>query len=232
MVKIGILVFLIILYCTDSAEAAPVGAALASIAWIPLITTAAPIVLTGLQMVANVGLARAQSNQQIALAKFNEKQNLANAEAARSAAQAKVENQRRQLRFTQGSQLARLGGMGALAEGSPLGIIGQTAGQGKYDELVTEYEGEVQAIQFQQKAAINRYQADVAQANKGLNMLSAVINPLKDLWGEFDFSQNSSLLTGGSKTTWGKDTSGSKIGTNVDSAGKTRIYAPLSSGLS
>lgn len=116
-----------------------------------------------------------QANQQKAMANYQRQVNMQNAKASREAAQAKIENQRRQAKFTYGTQLARLGGMGALAEGSPLDIMGQSAGQQEYDNMVTEYEGEVQAIQFQQQAALNKYQADVADYNLGLNVTSQVV---------------------------------------------------------
>ena len=116
-----------------------------------------------------------QTNQQKAMLEYQQKVNKQNAKASREAAQAKIENQRRQLKFTQGTQLARLGGMGALAEGSPLDIMGQTAGQAEYDNMVTEYEGEVQAIQFQQEAALNKYQSDIADYNLGLNVTGEVV---------------------------------------------------------
>ena len=116
-----------------------------------------------------------QGNQQKAMANYQRQVNEQNAQASRQAAQAKIANQRRAAKFTYGSQLARLGGMGALAEGSPLDIMGQSAGQEKYDEMVTEYEGEVQAVNFQQKAALNKYQADIAGYNIGLNTTTSVV---------------------------------------------------------
>lgn len=115
-----------------------------------------------------------QTKQQKAVANYQRQVNEQNAKASREAAQAKIENQRRQAKFTYGSQLARLGGMGALAEGSPLDIMGQSAGQQEYDNMVTEYEGEVQSIQFQQQAALNKYEADIAQYNMGLNIAGQI----------------------------------------------------------
>lgn len=127
---------------------------------------------------AAVGISTAavNANQQKATANYQRQVNEQNAKASREAAQAKIENQRRQAKFTYGTQLARLGGMGALAEGSPLDIMGQSAGQQEYDNMVTEYEGEVQAIQFQQQAALNKYEADVADYNLGLNTTNAVVS--------------------------------------------------------
>ena len=126
---------------------------------------------------AAVGISTAavNANQQKAMANYQRQVNMQNAKASKEAAQAKIENQRRQAKFTYGTQLARLGGMGALAEGSPLDIMGQSAGQQEYDNMVTEYEGEVQAIQFQQQAALNKYEADVADYNLGLNATEAVV---------------------------------------------------------
>ena len=124
-----------------------------------------------------------QGNQQKAMSNYQAQVNMQNARASREAAQAKIANQRRAAKFTYGSQLARLGGMGALAEGSPLDIMGQSAGQEKYDELVTEYEGEVQAVNFQQKAALNKYQADIADFNIGLNTVTEVSKGLASMGG-------------------------------------------------
>lgn len=116
-----------------------------------------------------------QANQQKAIANYQQKVNEQNARASREAAQAKIENQRRQAKFTYGTQLARLGGMGALAEGSPLDIMGQSAAQQEYDNMVTKHAGEVQAIQFQQQAALNKYESDIASYNLGLNVTSQVV---------------------------------------------------------
>ena len=126
---------------------------------------------------AAVGISTAavNANQQKAMANYQRQVNMQNAKASKEAAQAKIENQRRQAKFTYGTQLARLGGMGALAEGSPLDIMGQSAGQQEYDNMVTEYEGEVQAIQFQQQAALNKYEHDMAEYNLGLNATKAVV---------------------------------------------------------
>lgn len=164
-----------------------------------------------------------QTKQQEAVANYQRQVNEQNAKASKEAAQAKIENQRRRAKFTYGTQLARLGGMGALAEGSPLDIMGQSAGQQEYDNIVTEYEGEVQAIQLQQQAALNKYEADIAQYNMGLNISSQVAKGVA--------SVSSSLLGGaggaGNGVTFGKDASGSIIGTNASG----QVFAPSSSGL-
>ena len=165
-----------------------------------------------------------QSNQQKAMANYQRQVNEQNAKASREAAQAKIENQRRQAKFTYGAQLARLGGMGALAEGSPLDIMGQSAGQQEYDNMVTKYEGEVQAIQFQQQAALNKYEHDVAEYNLGLNVTNQIVKGAASI--------GSSILgaTGGlgNGATFGKDASGGMIGTNASG----QVFAPISSGLS
>ena len=149
-----------------------------------------------------------QSNQQKAMADYQRKVNEQNAKASREAAQAKIENQRRQAKFTYGTQLARLGGMGALAEGSPLDIMGQSAGQQEYDNMVTEYEGEVQSIQFQQQAALNKYEADIADYNLGLNLTNQVLkgaakagNSLLGAGVGTAFSQGTSLANTGDFST-------------------------------
>ena len=164
-----------------------------------------------------------QTNQQKAMSNYQRQVNEQNAKASREAAQAKIENQRRQAKFTYGNQLARLGGMGALAEGSPLDIMGQSAGQQEYDNMVTEYEGEVQAVQFQQQAALNKYEHDVAEYNLGLNITNQVVKGAASI--------GSSILgaTGGlgNGATFGKDASGGMIGTNASG----QVFAPNSSGL-
>lgn len=156
-----------------------------------------------------------QGNQAKAQANYQRQVNEQNARKSREAAQAKVENQRRAAKFTYGSQLARLGGMGALAEGSPLDIMGQSAGQAKYDEMVTEYAGEVQAIQFQQQAALNKYQADIADYNIGLNTTTAVVKGMS--------SVGDSLLGGGVSS----GSSASKNGGGLN--GITAIYTKIKS---
>lgn len=158
---------------------------------VALMTTAiVTAVTTAISTALSITMGIIQSNQQKAVANYQRRVNEQNAQASRQAAQAKIENQRRQAKFTQGAQLARLGGMGALAEGSTLDVMGQTAGQEKYDELVTEYEGETQAIQFQQKAALNKYQADIADYNMGLNTATSLAKGIGSI--------GNSLLSGAS----------------------------------
>ena len=149
-----------------------------------------------------------QSNQQKAMANYRRQVNEQNAKASREAAQAKIENQRRQAKFTYGTQLARLGGMGALAEGSPLDIMGQSAGQQEYDNMVTEYEGEIQTVQFQQQAALNKYESDIASYNLGLNVTNQVLkgaakagNSLLGAGVGTAFSQGTSLANTGDFST-------------------------------
>ena len=114
--------------------------------------------------------------------------------------------------------------MGALAEGSPLDIMGQSAGQQEYDNMVTEYEGEVQAIQFQQQAALNKYEHDVAEYNLGLNITNQVVKGAASI-GSSILGATGSL---GNGATFGKDASGGMIGTNAS----RQVFAPNSSGLS
>lgn len=142
-----------------------------AVSWGAAIAATLAVAATAISVTTGV----VQGNQQKAMANYQRQVNEQNARASRQAAQAKIANQRRAAKFTYGSQLARLGGMGALAEGSPLDIMGQSAGQEKYDEMVTDYEGEVQAVNFQQKAALNKYQADVASYNIGLNTTTSVV---------------------------------------------------------
>lgn len=142
-----------------------------AVSWGAAIAATLAVAATAISVTTGV----VQGNQQKAMANYQRQVNEQNAQASRQAAQAKIANQRRAAKFTYGSQLARLGGMGALAEGSPLDIMGQSAGQEKYDEMVTDYEGDVQAVNFQQKAVLNKYQADVASYNIGLNTTTSVV---------------------------------------------------------
>ena len=96
--------------------------------------------------------------------------------------------------------------MGALAEGSPLDIMGQSAGQQEYDNMVTEYEGEVQSIQFQQQAALNKYEADIADYNLGLNVTNQVVKGAAKISNSLlgagaTFSQGSALANAGDFST-------------------------------
>ena len=92
----------------------------------------------------------------------------------------------------QGAQLAKLGGMGVTADGSTLQLLGQAAGQEKFDELVTHYEGEAQAIQFEQAAALNDYESSMANYNMGLNISAEVAKGVTKI--------GSSLLSAGLPT--------------------------------
>lgn len=173
-----------------------------AVSWGAAIAATLAVAATAISVTTGV----VQGNQQKAMANYQRQVNEQNAQASRQAAQAKIANQRRAIKFTYGSQLARLGGMGALAEGSPLDIMGQSAGQEKYDEMVTDYEGEVQAVNFQQKAALNKYQADVASYNIGLNTTASVVKGMASvgnslLGGVSSLSSGSSLAKTGDFTT-------------------------------
>lgn len=173
-----------------------------AVSWGAAIAATLAVAATAISVTTGV----VQGNQQKAMANYQRQVNEQNAQASRQAAQAKIANQRRAAKFTYGSQLARLGGMGALAEGSPLDIMGQSAGQEKYDEMVTDYEGEVQAVNFQQKAALNKYQADIASYNIGLNTTASVVKGMASvgnslLGGVSSLSSGSSLAKTGDFTT-------------------------------
>lgn len=173
-----------------------------AVSWGAAIAATLAVAATAISVTTGV----VQGNQQKAMANYQRQVNEQNAQASRQAAQAKIANQRRAAKFTYGSQLARLGGMGALAEGSPLDIMGQSAGQEKYDEMVTDYEGEVQAVNFQQKAALNKYQADIASYNIGLNTTASVVKGMASvgnslLGGVSSLSSASSLAKTGDFTT-------------------------------
>lgn len=173
-----------------------------AVSWGAAIAATLAVAATAISVTSGV----IQGNQQKAMANYQRQVNEQNAQASRQAAQAKIVNQRRAAKFTYGSQLARLGGMGALAEGSPLDIMGQSAGQEKYDEMVTEYEGEVQAVNFQQKAALNKYQADIAGYNIGLNTTATVAKGMASvgnslLGGVSSLGSGSSLANTGDFTT-------------------------------
>lgn len=197
----------ILLLIAPAAQAEPISAALG----ISLGATYAIIASAAMAAVSTaIGVTTSvvQANQQKAMADYQRKVNEQNAKASREAAQAKIENQRRQAKFTYGTQLARLGGMGALAEGSPLDIMGQSAGQQEYDNMVTEYEGEIQSIQFQQQAALNKYEADIADYNLGLNVTNQVVkgaakvsNSLLGAGIGTAFSQGNSLANTGDFST-------------------------------
>lgn len=195
----------ILLLIAPAAQAEPISTSLG----ISLAATYAIIASAAMAAVSTaVGVTASvvQANQQKAMADYQRKVNEQNAKASREAAQAKIENQRRQAKFTYGTQLARLGGMGALAEGSPLDIMGQSAGQQEYDNMVTEYEGEVQSIQFQQQAALNKYEADIADYNLGLNVTNQVVKGAAKVSNSLlgagaTFSQGSSLANAGDFST-------------------------------
>lgn len=201
MAKI-ILLFCILLMYSAPANADPISLSIMgttiSMSWGAIIGATVAIASAAVGISSSV----VQARQQKAVANYQRQVNEQNARASMEAAQAKIANQRRQARFIQGTQLARLGGMGALAEGSPLDIMGQTAGQEKYDEMVTEYEGKVQQIQFQQQAALNKYQADIADYNLGLNVTGQIVKAAG--------SVGNSLLGGGVSLG-----AGSSVGKNV-----------------
>lgn len=223
MAKIILALFILLIWSAP-AQAEPISLAIASMTTLQLALTSFAIAAVVASTAIGVTSSITQANQQKAVANYQRQVNEQNARASREAAQAKVVNQRRQLRFTQGTQLARLGGMGALAEGSPLDIMGQTAGQAEYDNMVTEYEGEVQAIQFQQQAALNKYQADIADYNLGLNVTGQVVKGAASI-GSSILGASGGLASAGA--TFGKTAAGSTVGTNA--AGN--VFAPLSSGL-
>ena len=175
MVKIiKLLIIFILFFTAPAAQAEPISTSL-GISLAAAYALVASAAMAAVSAAVSITMGVVQTNQQKAMLDYQRKVNEQNAKASKEAAQAKIENQRRQARFIQGTQLARLGGMGALAEGSPLNIMGQTAGQQEYDNMVTKYEGDVQSIQFQQQATLNKYQSDIADYNLGLNTTSTVV---------------------------------------------------------
>lgn len=204
---------LIILLATPSmAQAEPVSIALGvSIAMAWTITAAAALAVIG----TTVGIVGAvtSSNAQKAQAEYQEEVNLRNAASSRNAAQAKINQQRLQNKFLQGTQLAKLGGMGVTAEGSTLQLLGQTAGQEKYDELVTQYEGDNQAIQFEQKAALNEYSKSLQDLNLGLNVTSLAIKGASQIGGTLLTAGMSAASPAGTGSGSAASSFGSGVGT-------------------
>ena len=125
------------------------------------IGTAAAVVGTGVATYSAYAQGQATEEAQ----KFSAKQAERQAAAAKEAAAVEAENRAEQFRRIQGTQRARVGGMGVTTEGSPLLAMMDTAEQAALDVARIRYGGELQAGELQTEATLRRFMG--RQARRG-----------------------------------------------------------------
>lgn len=120
---------------------------------------ALPIISTAFSVIGAISGARAESNA----AKFNAAQAERNAQVARSNAAADAQAQSRDARRRIGAARAAYGAAGVSLEGSPLDVLEQSAAEAEMDKMNILYKGELQAMGYEDTAALNRSRAKDAQ---------------------------------------------------------------------
>jgi len=86
-----------------------------------------------------------------------------NASGAQRAANANEEASRRKSAYALSQQRAAIGQSGVAFEGSPLDVLGQSAGNAELDALNIRYQGQLQATNYLNQGLMQEAQAGAAQ---------------------------------------------------------------------
>lgn len=125
---------------------------------------ASPI-FTALSTAFSVVGAISSANSEAAAYKYNAKIAERNAVISRQQAAADVDRQRRIADKAIGGIKASYAASGVTMEGTPLDIVEESAAQAKLDELNIKYNGELQAMGFENSAALDRARASNAKTS-------------------------------------------------------------------
>lgn len=136
---------------------------------------ALPLILTVASTAFSVYGAIQSANAEASAAKYNAKVADQNANIARQQAAADEDRQRRIAAKTMGGIRANYGASGVTLEGSPLDVIEESAANAKLDELNIRYNGELQAMGFQNTANLDRSRAANAKTSGYLTAGSALL---------------------------------------------------------
>lgn len=118
--------------------------------------------------------AHEQSQQQQAIAKFNQKVAENAATAQRNAAQIAAENERDRNRAILAAQRAGIGASGVLgSEGTPLLVQVDSAEKAALNEARIKYSGEVGARQYESEKIIQGYYGRIARTNEQIGYVRA-----------------------------------------------------------
>lgn len=133
--------------------------------------TALTIASTAISAVGAISSAQAQSNA----AKYNAQVAKNNAQIARDQAASESDRQRRLATKKLGEMRANYAASGVTMEGTPLDVMEESAAQAKLDELTIRYNGELQAMGFENTANLDRYRASQAMTSGYLSAGSALL---------------------------------------------------------
>lgn len=169
-----------------------------------------------------------QSQQQNAQIKYQQEVQRQNIIAAQNKAAAEARDRRIQVSRQQAAARAKMATSGVdSTSGSFLDMLGNGAAAGEMDVLKAKFDGDATAWTLNNK--IN--ELETQKQNTWLNATVAGVGALGESIGKYGGSLFGGSNNGGTtaeKVSWGKDASGSKIGT-TDSG---KVYAPISSGIS
>lgn len=182
---------------------------------------AAAIAMTTAAVAVSATSAAIQSQQQNAQIKYQQEVQRQNMIAAQNKADAEARTRRIETSRQQAAARAKMAATGVdSTSGSFLDLVGQGAAAGEMDVLKAKFDGQAEMWSLNNKINELETQKSNTALNATLSGLEAGVSTASQFsWG-----------AGGSaeKVKWGKDASGSKIGT-TDSG---KVYAPISSGIS
>ena len=186
---------------------------------------AVAIALTAASAAVAATSAAISAQQQNAQIKYQQEVQRQNIIAAQNKAAAEAKMRRAEVSRQQAAARAKMAASGVdSTSGSFLDLIGQGAAAGEMDVLKAKYEGDATAWSL--NAKIN--ELETQKQNVGLNATLAGVQAGLSTASNFSWDGAAKSASEAEKVSWGKDASGSKIGTT--NSGK--VYAPISSGLS
>lgn len=182
---------------------------------------AAAIAMTTAAIAVSATSAAIQSQQQNAQIRYQQEVQRQNMIAAQNKADAEARTRRIEASRQQAAARAKMAASGVdSTSGSFLDLIGQGAAAGEMDVLKAKFDGQAEMWSLNNKINELETQKSNTALNATLSGLEAGVSTASGFnWG-----------AGGAAETvkWGKDASGSKIGTTKSG----KVHAPLSSGLS
>lgn len=183
---------------------------------------AAAIAMTTAAIAVSATSAAIQSQQQNAQIKYQQEVQRQNMIAAQNKADAEARTRRIESSRQQAAARARMATSGIdSTSGSFLDLVGQGAAAGEMDVLKAKFDGQAEMWSLNNKINELETQKSNTALNATLSGLEAGVSTASQFnWG--------GAAGAAEKVSWGKDASGSKVGTT--NSGK--VYAPISSGIS
>lgn len=166
-----------------------------------------------------------QSQQQNAQIKYQQEVQRQNMIAAQNKADADARTRRIESSRQQAAARAKMAASGVdSTSGSFLDLVGQGAAAGEMDVLKAKYDGQAEMWSLNNK--IN--ELETQKSNTALNATLSGLQAGISTASQFNWGGAAGAAGAAEKVSWGKDASGSKVGTT--NSGK--VYAPISSGIS